>query len=214
MPLWWAWEKNRLSIKGRWLKYFARSSTPSSLLLGVLQAYKTRKEKRLELKTVCKITRCTDETWGGTIQPPQLSLSVSLAQIGRAPNLSQVHQISDLILIAVAIFTVVFQNEVLATRKQSQRVCYVAEMFSEQPTHVTQRPRLRRGTVHNSDARESRVGRFGVIIMLSVPADQKSNNYNWGVTTVGEQSMGTFTMPSGQSEQEVAHCKCIIETFY
>lgn len=45
MPLWWAWEKNRLSIKGRWLKYFARSSTPSSLLLGVLQAYNQKEKK-------------------------------------------------------------------------------------------------------------------------------------------------------------------------
>lgn len=78
----------------------------------------------------------------GTIKPPQLSLSVPLAQTERTPNLSQVHQISDLILVAVAIFTVVFQNEVLATRKQSLRVWHFAKMFSEQPTHVTPRPRL------------------------------------------------------------------------
>lgn len=44
--------------------------------------------------------------------------------------------------------------------------------------------------------------------------DEKSNNYHWGVTTVSEQSMGTFTMPARQSEPEVTHCKCIIGTFY
>lgn len=74
------------------------------------------------VKLLVVVMRLEGWGWGGGIKPPQLSLSVPLAQTERTPNLSQVHQISDLILIAVAIFTVVFQNEVLATRKQSLRV--------------------------------------------------------------------------------------------
>lgn len=58
MPEWWAWEKKRLSIKGRWLKYFARSSTPSSLLLGVLQDCEQGSGKK---KTVESL-RTSDET--------------------------------------------------------------------------------------------------------------------------------------------------------
>lgn len=148
---------------------------------------------------------------GGTIKTPQLSLSVPLAQTERTPNLSQVHQISDLILIAVAIFTVVFQNEVLATRKQSLRVWeFCKDVFRTADT--------RDSKVSRNSAQQRRTWepcrQVGVIIMLSVPTDQKSNNYNWGVTTVSEQNMGTFTMPARQSEQEVAHCKCIIGTFY
>lgn len=39
MPVWWFGAKNRLSTRGRWLEYFAISSTPASFRLGVLQAY-------------------------------------------------------------------------------------------------------------------------------------------------------------------------------
>lgn len=67
---------------------------------------------------------------GGRQKPPQLSFSFPLVQTERVVNLSEVHEISNLVLVVVAIFTVVLQNEVLATRNQSLRFGHFAMFFS------------------------------------------------------------------------------------
>lgn len=54
MPVWCVGEKNRLSIRGRWLKYFARSSTPVSFRLGVLQAYDMKEGTGVTVVFLCR----------------------------------------------------------------------------------------------------------------------------------------------------------------
>lgn len=59
---------------------------------------------------------------GHPAKPLQLSFCFPVFQTGRVANLSQVHEISNLFLVVVAVFTVVLQNKVLAKRNQSLRI--------------------------------------------------------------------------------------------